>query len=118
MVATPADNGLTSTEWVLESMTRDGTTIEIPSGVAIQAKFEGGRVAGRAVCNSYFASYSVTDARIAVGDVGATKMFCSQHSDLEAAYFALLHASQSFSVSDGRLTLTGEHGALGFSKAP
>jgi heat shock protein HslJ len=116
--ATESDSGagLTSTEWVLDAITRGGAAVEIPSGVAIRAKFAEGRVTGRAVCNNYFATFTAADAKITVGDVGATKMFCGAHADLETVYFDLLRGSESFSIEDGRLTLTGPKGSMGFSK--
>lgn len=111
-----AGTELTSSEWMLKSMMRGETRVEIPSGVAIRAKFEGRRVAGRAVCNNYFASYSVEDARITIGDVGATRMLCAENADLESGYFDLLKRAETFSMRDEQLVLKGPAGSLVFAK--
>jgi heat shock protein HslJ len=113
--ATTAAN-LEAAEWGLVSLTRDGARTEAPAGVSVTATFRNGRVAGKGVCNSYFASYTVSSSSLAIGDVGATRMMCPRNSDFESAYFENLSRAQRFTINGDTLLLTTPTGSLVFAR--
>jgi heat shock protein HslJ/membrane-bound inhibitor of C-type lysozyme len=109
--------GLESGAWRLDSIARDGEWQDVPDGAAITATFKDGRVAGKGICNNYFATYTVSDkANLAIGAVGATKMMCARNADFEGAFFKSLGATTRFAISGATLMLTNGEGGLLFQK--
>lgn len=76
---------------------------------------EGG-LHGQAWCNTYFGSYTATDGKISIGNIGATRMACDQLMD-EQNYFNILQKMTSFSIKDKELTLSGDLHELKYSRA-
>lgn len=76
---------------------------------------EGG-LHGQSWCNTYFGSYTASDGKVTIGDIGATRMACDQIMD-EQNYFNILQKMTSFSITDKVLTLSGDSHELKFSRA-
>jgi heat shock protein HslJ len=91
-------------EWVVEDL--DGGGMIDGSRVTLQFG-DDGRISGRASCNRYFGAYTLTGERLAVSQLGATKMACAPAlMTQESSFFDLLGNTQRFSVSsDGALIL-------------
>jgi heat shock protein HslJ len=70
-----------------------------------------GRVAGHGGCNRFFGSYQVTDDRISIRPLGATRMACAgPDMNLETAFFQALEQARGFSRDGARLVFTDESG--------
>jgi heat shock protein HslJ len=85
-------------------------------GVRVTAVFasDADRVAGSAGCNQYFGRAAVEGERIDVGDLGATKMFCTTEGVMpqEAAYLSALDQATVYSVAGRQLFLGPVSGAV------
>ncbi len=89
---------------------------EIPEGLGISAAFKDGKLTGKGVCNQYFADYAIDKGNLKIGPVGATKMMCPRHANLESQYFGSLSKAQTFSVKGETLSITTEEAKLQFVK--
>jgi heat shock protein HslJ len=73
-----------------------------------------GRVAGHGGCNRFFGSYQITDGRISIGPLGATRMACPEPDmNLETEFFQALEQARGFSRDGARLVFTDEQGNTG-----
>jgi heat shock protein HslJ len=86
------------------------------AGVRVTAVFasDADRVAGSAGCNQYFGRAAVEGERLEVGDLGATKMFCTADGVMpqEAAYLSALARATVYSVAGRQLFLGPVSGAV------
>lgn len=103
---------LNNTAWALTSMPSD-----LPADVHINLTFQDGRLAGKGVCNRYFAGFVIEENLLKVEAVGATKMMCSLHADIESKYFDLLSKARRYNVRDSTLTIETPEGNLVFKRA-
>ena len=101
--------GIEGTSWVLEHMSG-----AIPSGVDIDLQFEKDKINGKGVCNRYFSNYELNGQQIMIQAVGATKMMCHEHNNVEAKYFEALQNAQEFSIQNDQLTIKTKGGNLIF----
>ena len=107
--------------WQLQSMTRGGTTTDIPKEVAITFRVEpNGRVSGRSAVNRYFLTMTMADdgtlALESGGAIGSTRMAGPpEHMALETQYLAALAAVTRAAKTDKTLTLTGTDTELVFA---
>lgn len=79
------------------------------------AEFTGGKVSGHAGCNTFNASYEITDDRISMGPAMTTRMYCAEPDgimDQEQEYLAALSRAQVFELTDNGLKLRDENGSL------
>ena len=85
----------------------------------ITLRYEGGRIAGFAGCNRYFASLEVRDGdAVSVGTAGATRMACPEpQMAIESRFLKVLAGTRGAQIVDGRLVLRGPLGSLEFSGA-
>lgn len=89
------------------------------AGTEISAELAGGRISGKAGCNSYSGDYTVSGANITVSQVGTTKMACSDGPTAqEGAFLGALAAATGYSIAGDQLTLTHPGGQLIFMAAP
>jgi len=101
--------------------------IEYIDGIGVianpQATFrisEAGKAGGKGPCNTYFATASVEGQRIAIGDIGSTRMACAQDVMAEEkALFDALAKAASYRIGAGKLTIADKDGRdiLRFSAA-
>ena len=105
-----ADNPLSGTSWVLDSI----SSAEIPAGVEVTLSFEEERLSGRA-CNNYGGDYSVNDESFETGEIESTLMACMEPEgimDLETAYLRAMWDAQSFTMNEGQLQITAAGGQV------
>ena len=107
----PVGGPIEGTYWKLVYMNG-----ELPEGVEASAVFKDGKVAGKGICNRYFADYEIDGGNLKIGPVGATKMLCPDNAALESQYFGILPQAQTFSVKGETLSITCEGAKLRFVK--
>ena len=74
-----------------------------------------GTVSGNASCNSYSGSYEADGAAITIGPLAVTERFCADPEgimDQEQQYLAALQNAQVYAISQARLELRDNSGAL------
>ena len=99
------------TNWQLKSYVVSGTSTDVPAGVVVDAKFNGGNVAGFAGCNSYGGTATVSGSTIKIGDIRSTLMLCEgPGGDVETAYLAALPNAATFTATADALTLYDSSG--------
>ena len=93
---TPGAAPLVGSEWRLEDLGGRGV---INGAQATLAFPEAGRVAGNSSCNRFFGSYTLMQDRIALGQLGGTRMACAPAVDeQEARYLDALQKAQRLEV--------------------
>ena len=106
-----SDVGISGQDWQLS----DWTAGTLPKDVLITATFADGRLSGKGVCNQYFADAIIKKDSILIKTVGATKMLCPKHADLERQYLQYLQNANAFHINkEGQLTLKSEEATLYF----
>lgn len=115
-MGSPAPDDLDGTAWVLTRAHGLG----VPPGVAITARFEGGRVGGSAGVNRYGAPVQVTGGTLTVGDALTTCMAGPPDAmRAERAYLAALAAVRTWHVDpSGTLVLADGGGRPLLELAP
>lgn len=98
-----------------ELLAGDWRVIEIggeSAGAGATLSFDGERVSGRAVCNSFNGRYSVGGEGMSVGALAATKMACPPPSMAqETAFLGILGDAARFDIgAGGRLTIEAGDG--------
>lgn len=107
----PTGGELNGSYWTLSAATISGKSVKLSKGNDITLVFAGGKLNGKAPCNSYFSEYSTTGANISLGDLGVTKMMCDE-MEQEITYLSLLSKAQTFTVGKDKLELFGPNGQL------
>lgn len=90
---------ITASNWQLKKWSAG----QLPDDLTITAIFADDRLSGRAVCNQYFADAKVENNTVQIQTVGATKMRCPEHNDLERNYFEYLRQASSFKIDKEQL---------------
>jgi heat shock protein HslJ len=78
------------------------------AGTRVTAVFgDDSRVSGSAGCNGYFGRAAVTDGQLAVGLLGATRMYCNADGLMaqEGAYLSALEKATAYRIVGGQLQL-------------
>jgi len=103
----PADL-LIGAEWVVEEIT-GGMLERSRATLTFDAD---GRLSGRASCNSFFASYTLTGEGLGIGQAGTTRMACAPElMQQEARFLDILKQVQRFEIAaDGALLLASGDG--------
>ena len=107
------EDPLAGSEWTLMWYGPEGALAEVPAGVQVTLRFEGGEIGGTAACNSYFGSYEVDGERLTIGAIGATEMFCAAPEGLmeqEQGYLQALGQAAGYHLEEDRLTVLGAGG--------
>jgi len=100
---------------------RDGTwtVVEVAgrpvdAGLGVTMDFADGRITGYGGCNRYSGGLVVTETRLSVAGVAATRRACAGgRMEVEGAFFSALGAMASFSIdADGRLLIRDAGGAV------
>ena len=107
--AAPGAGELWSTAWRLVEI--DGAAAIADAEATLEFP-EQGRAAGRATCNRFFGSVTVSGDAIRFGQMGSTRMACAPEiMRAETEFFAALGRCAKVSVADGELVLLDEDGA-------
>ncbi len=110
--ATAPDNPLANTFWTLSAY-YDGAQMQtVVPGTLLTTNFDvSGGVTGSGGCNTYSATYAVSGSDLAISDLFATGKLCdTEISDQEAAFFAAMEASATFSIEGGQLYILDSSG--------
>jgi heat shock protein HslJ len=101
--------------------TASGTMQKVPANIEVTATFNQGQVSGKAACNNYNGSYTVTGQSIQFGPVSSTQMACPPAvMKAEQMYLNNLNLVEGYAVSGTTLTLTDSGGkpVLEFEAVP
>ena len=110
-------DGLTGTEWQLvEYGSPDNMQMPVED-YQPTIQFDGSSLNGNASCNTYGGDYTSNGSDLTVTNLFATEMACADQvaMDQEVTYLQLLGMVQTFSLADGKLTLTAPDGMLVFA---
>lgn len=115
LVCTACPNGsqkeISGQDWQLNNWTAGN----LPKEVSITATFADGRLSGKGVCNQYFANATIQKDSLLITTVGATKMLCPKHNDIEQQYFQYLQKASTFKIlKDGQLVIEADDVSLYF----
>ena len=92
----PGAAPLVGSEWQLEDLGGRGVLDRVQATLAFP---EAGRVAGNSSCNRFFGSYTLMQDRIALGQLGGTRMACAPAVDeQETRYLDALQKAQRLEV--------------------
>ena len=92
----PGTAPLVGSEWRLEDLGGRGVLDRVQATLAFP---EAGRVAGNSSCNRFFGSYTLMQYRIALGQLGGTRMACAPAVDeQEMRYLDALQKAQRLEV--------------------
>jgi heat shock protein HslJ len=103
---------LATTTWALASV--DGAAVQV-EGVSWIAFGEDGQVTGNGGCNDFNGPYTDDGESLTIGPLAATLRACADPvlDEQEAAFFAVLDATERYTLHEGTLTLQdGEGGEL------
>jgi heat shock protein HslJ len=103
---TGTGQSIKNTKWMLESLYGERVdTMYLTSGNEISLYFaDSSNMNGKAPCNHYFSTYTITGTKLSIGAIGATRMACPQ-LDMEQRYFSFLSNVTRYSIANNRLTL-------------
>ena len=106
------DRPTTGQTWLLESMTIDGSSIDLTSANPITLEItDRNAVGGSSGCNLYFGELEFKAGGVVTGgQFGGTEMACDKGMDVEAAYLAALGRVDQYTFSEFQLTLTADSG--------
>ena len=106
------DRPATGQTWLLESMTLDGSPIDLTSANPITLEItDSNAVGGSSGCNLYFGELEFkAGGVVAGGQFGGTEMACDKGMDVEAAYLTALGRIDKYTFSELELTLTADGG--------
>ncbi|MHB0967124.1 MAG: META domain-containing protein [Bellilinea sp.] len=98
--------------WLLDSMTIDGSPIDLTSTNPITLETtDGNAVSGSSGCNLYFGELEFKAGGVVTGSqFGGTEMACDKGMDVEAAYLTALGRIDKYTFSEFELTLTADGG--------
>lgn len=94
------------------------TVSTLPEDINITATFADGRLSGKAVCNQYFADALVQKDSVLIKTVGATKMLCPEHADVERKYLKYLQGASAYKINKDELALQCGDATLYFRAVP
>lgn len=112
------DRTLLNTYWRLVTLNGQPVHFEGPGREPhLVLHVDGARAAGSGGCNSFSGSYQTEGAKLSIKSVASTMMACVKGMEHEAAFYAALAATQSFTISGDSLTLSGADKALATFRA-
>ena len=89
---------------------------ELPEQAAISLAFDEKGLSGRGVCNRYFAGCEIAGNQLTVQPIGATRMMCPAHAEVEQRYFDLLGKAEKYAIKKDQLSIYTSEGELVFSR--
>ena len=98
--------------WILESLTVDGSTIDLSDINPLTLEIStNSSVGGSSGCNSYFGELTFKgDSSVTPGNFGSTEMACDRGMDVEVAYLDALGRVDRYDYSKYVLTLSADDG--------
>lgn len=107
-----ADRPSAGERWILESMTIEGSRIDLSDILPLTLEFSSdSSVGGSSGCNSYFGELTFEDGgAVTPGNFGSTEMACDRGMDVEAAFLAALSRVDQYDYSKYVLELGADDG--------
>ncbi len=107
-----ADRPAAGERWLLESMTIEGSPIDLSDILPLTLEFSSdSSVGGYSGCNSYFGELTFEDgSAVTPGNFGSTEMACDRGMDIEAAFLAALSRVDQYDYSKYVLELSADDG--------
>jgi len=102
-----------NTSWLLDSLSVQGTTIDLSSAQPITLEIgSDSAVGGSSGCNSYFGDLKFkADGVVEAGDFGGTEMACEKGMDVEAAFLgAMSRVDTLVQYTQYEMTLSADNG--------
>jgi len=104
--ATMAKDIPTPSAWKIVSCSNGGKTVEAVNGKGFVA-IRDGQIGGNTGCNSFGGEWTGSSAKMKVGGVMATKMFCADANEQEVMVLDVFNGTVTAKLSGKELTLTG-----------
>lgn len=107
-------------DWVLRSLTVDGTAVSLPDG-ELEITIQLGEISGNLGCNSFFGEIDAADdGTLTLGAIGQTEMACLDDGrmEFEAAYGQALGSVTAWAVDPAGMTLSGDTVEIRYEQAP
>jgi len=116
IILTTTYSGLEESSWLL-GYYRDasGKLAATLPGTTVTAHLKNGKLSGSAGCNSFSASYVISDNQMTIGPAMATRMYCAEPEGImaqEQEYLQALSRVRVYTLMDSRLQLRDVKGAL------
>ena len=110
----------TGIAWELVSSSVDGAEIPIVEGHPITLSFTDDEAGGTAACNAYGGAYALSGGEITFSELAWTAMACIPDPVMESetAYLEALPRVETFSMTEGSLTLAGDGVVLTYVALP
>ncbi len=105
-------SGLVGTRWVLVRLGEQPVVVTDGSREPHLVLTQDGRVQGSGGCNRLLGGYLLEGASLELTQLAATRMFCPEGMETEAAFTAALTAARTWKILGSHLELYGEDGAL------
>jgi heat shock protein HslJ len=98
--------------WILDSMTIEGSTLELSDINPLTLEFSSdSSVGGSSGCNSYFGELTFKDGgAVTPENFGSTEMACERGMDIEAAFLTALSRVDQYDYSEFELILSADDG--------
>ena len=107
---------VSGTEWKLIQM-NDMPLAILEKPVTLTISEDGKQVTGFGGCNRYFGGVSFSGQSFKVGQIGATKMYCQETTEIEDTYFRNLQDVDGYRTKGNVLELlSGEKVLLTFTR--
>lgn len=103
---------LAGTAWQATGVLLDGGIVGLALELMPTLTIDGMGASGSTGCNRWFAEVTSDGSSLAFGPAGGTEMWCEGAMEMEAAWYAALAATASWSEQWGTLTLTDADGAV------
>lgn len=107
-------------DWVLGSLTVDGTEMPLPED-DLEITIELGEIRGNLGCNSFFGEIDAADdGTLTLGAIGRTEMACLEDGrmDFETAYGQALGSVTTWAVDPTGMTFSGDTVEIRYEQAP
>jgi heat shock protein HslJ len=109
---TGEDAPLMGTQWRLDSLTANDTSVDAPDDVDAYVVVDDSRIGGNTGCNSFGGDIEAADDQsLTLGDVIATKQACpGTAGEIDKAMLQVLHNEVTVDIDGDRMTLTNAAG--------
>ncbi|MCC6865581.1 MAG: META domain-containing protein [Ignavibacteria bacterium] len=91
-------------EWKLKLLNNKNVILNSGKKITLLFNADEKKFNGKAVCNTYFGSYTKASSSLSFKEIGSTKMMCDDNN-LENDYFNMLEGVDSYTISYGTLSL-------------
>ena len=106
----PAEK-LAGKKWIIRSLDDTHRVLSIPdTSLVIQFDIKEGKLRGKNVCNNFTGNFTTESSKIALNNIGATKMMC-KGQQLEDIIFDFYKSTTTYNIAGNTLTLYQPNGS-------